>query len=197
MGQGLSQPSLQLQRTTSVKHSHNLSGTKTRTIQENKALLIQADQEEFTIMVCDDTLTCGWLVSEVIRLYSGPGNILGLRTYKNLEALDYWLMHFDRSLQPFKNKETLIAVFQEQCKLPMGPLQFVPIKYIGKGGFSKVVEVRKKETGMLYAIKIIKKEFLINEDKVHQILTERNILSRISNPFIVQMHWAYQTVILT
>lgn len=195
MGQGQSLPSLQLQRGKSIKHSHNLSGTKTRNIQESKLLIIQADNEEFPIMVNDDTLTCGWLISESIRLYSGPKTILSLKTSKNLEALDYWLMHFERSLQPFRNKETLIAVFQEVIEGPIRPSYFSPIKYIGKGGFSQVVEVRKKETAMLYAIKIIKKEFLISEDKVHQILTERNILSKISHPFIVQMHWAYQTVL--
>ena len=97
-------------------------------------------------------------------------------------------MNFERSLQPFKNKETLLPVFQEPVFNTMGPSHFFPIKYIGKGGFSKVLEVRKKDTGMLYAIKIIKKEFLINENKVNQILTERNILTSVSHPFIVKLH---------
>lgn len=195
MGQDLTHPSLQLQRVKSSKHSHNLSGTKTRPIQESKVLMIIADSQEFVIEVSDDTLTCGWLISEAIRLYSGTKNIIALKTSKNLEALDYWLMDFERSLQPFKNKEMLNPIFQDNHSHIISPSHFLPIKYIGKGGFSKVIEVRKKDTGMLYAIKIVKKEFLITEDKVHQILTERNILIRASSPFIVKLHWAYQTVI--
>ena len=97
-------------------------------------------------------------------------------------------MHFERSLQPFKNKEILITVFQSPINNIMGPSHFLPIKYIGKGGFSQVIEVRKHDTGMLYAIKIVKKEFLINEDKVHQLLTEKQILTKISHPFIIKMH---------
>jgi hypothetical protein len=194
MGQDLTHPSLQLQRVSSAKHTHNLSGTKMKSINENKILLIIADNEEFSIQVNDDTLTCGWLISEILRLYKGIKTIVGLRTSKNLEALDYWLMHFERSLQPFKSKETLIAVFEEPPAGPFGPCHFTPIKFIGKGGFSQVVEVRKKDTGMLYAVKIIKKDFLINEDKVHQILTEKSILINASHPFIVKLHWSYQTV---
>ena len=89
MGQDLTHPSLQLQRTNSVKHSHNLSGTKTRSIHENKTLIIIAENEEFSIQINDDTLTCGWLVSETIRLYNGNKTIIRLTTLKNLEALDY------------------------------------------------------------------------------------------------------------
>jgi hypothetical protein len=194
MGQDVSHPSLQLQRVGSVKHTHNLSGSKSKHIQETKILQIFAEEHQFFIEINDDTLTCGWLLSEAIRLYKGNLTLVGLRTAKNLEALDYWLMSFERSLQPFKNKEQLIALFQDPT-LPIGPLMFSPIKYIGKGGFSKVIEVRKKDTGMLYAIKITNKEFLISEDKVHQILTEKRILQKTSSPFVVKMHWAYQTVL--
>ena len=193
MGQELTHPSLQLQRGGSSKHTHNLSGSKTKQIYESKMLLILADNEEFSVQINEDTLTCGWLISETIRLYKGSKPIIGLRTFKNLEALDYWLMHFERSLQPFKNNDTLIAIFQEPSNR-IGPSAFLPIKYIGQGGFSKVIEVRKKDNGMIYAIKVINKEFLINEDKVHQILTEKAILQATSSPFIVKLHWAYQTV---
>ena len=74
---------------------------------------------------------------------------------------------------------------------------FEPIKLIGKGGFSRVVEVRKRDTGMLYAIKIMSKTFLVKEEKVQQILTERRIMIESSHPFIVKLHWAFQSVSAT
>ena len=43
---------------------------------------------------------------------------------------------------------------------------FVPIKVIGKGGFSRVIMVRKKDTGRIYAMKILNKNFIIQNDKV-------------------------------
>ena len=47
---------------------------------------------------------------------------------------------------------------------------------IGRGGFSKVVLARKIDTGRLYAIKILKKDQLVNENKIKPILSERNVL---------------------
>ena len=37
---------------------------------------------------------------------------------------------------------------------------FEQIRVIGRGGFSRVILARKKDTGRLYAIKIIKKDHL-------------------------------------
>lgn len=74
---------------------------------------------------------------------------------------------------------------------------FEPIKLIGRGGFSRVIEVRKRDTGCLYAVKAMSKEFLIGEEKVQQIRNEREILARTSHPFIVTLHWAFQTVCAT
>lgn len=49
-------------------------------------------------------------------------------------------------------------------------------KVIGKGGFSKVLLVRHKITGMLYAMKVMRKDKIKRDNKVLQIMTERRIL---------------------
>ena len=72
---------------------------------------------------------------------------------------------------------------------------FEIIKAIGKGGFSKVFEVRKKDTGMIYAMKVIDKKSTIETDKVQQMMCERNILSKILHPFIIKLHYAFQSVL--
>ena len=194
MGQDLTHPSLQLQRTNPSKHSHSLSGSKMKSIYENKTLIILVDGQEFLVQVNDSTLTCGWLVSETIRLCGENKNIIGLKSFRNFEAVDYWLMHFERSLQPFRNNEKFLPVFREPVSNSIGPDHFAPVKFIGKGGFSYVIEVRKKDTGMLYAAKTMKKESLIKEEKLSQVLSEKKILSSISYPFVVHLHWAFQTV---
>lgn len=109
------------------------------------------------------------------------------------DILDYNLTVYERSLTRFKDNEELIAVFSEQVNGEVSCQHFDAIKVIGKGGFSTVSQVRKKDTGQLYAVKTMDKEFVKNEDKVVQILTEKDIMSKTSHPFIVTMHWAFQT----
>src|SRR5574343_369776 len=145
MGQDISQPSLHLQRSVSSKHTHNLSGSKVKSVHETKTLIIQNKAEEYHIEISDDTMTCGWLLSESIRLLANSA-IIALRSSKNLEALDCWLMRFERNLMPFKNKEVLNPVYHTDPGPDVGPNSFVPIKYIGKGGFSNVIQVRKRDT---------------------------------------------------
>jgi hypothetical protein len=194
MGQDQSQPSLRLERYQRTRKLKQRSVEKPKGLATLKTLKILAETQEISIIVTDDTLTCGWLLSETIREYKGLGNISALKTLKGLEILDFWLTIFDRSLQPFKDNEKLVTVFEQQVSTEIQLSHFTPLKLIGKGGFSKVVMCRKKDTGNLYAIKVMSKEFVIKEEKVNQILTERNILIKCTNPFIVRLHWAFQSV---
>jgi Protein kinase domain len=194
MGQDQSQPSLRLQRNERKRNSKQRSVEKPKELATLKNILIIANTQEITIEVTDDTLTCGWLLSETIRAYTGTGTIVALKTAKKLEILDYWLNIFDRSLQPLKDNEKLIAVFDQPVSSDVQINHFIPLKVIGEGGFSKVVMAAKKDTGLLYAIKVMSKEFVIKEEKISQIITEKNILTKCFHPFIVELHWAFQSV---
>ena len=68
---------------------------------------------------------------------------------------------------------------------------FELVKVIGRGGFSRVLMARKKDTGRLYAMKILKKSKIIREKKVKPILSERAVLEKLDHPFIVKLHWAF------
>lgn len=52
---------------------------------------------------------------------------------------------------------------------------------------------RKKDTGRLYAIKILKKSRIAKERKIKPLLSERHVLEIINHPFVIKMHWAFQT----
>lgn len=97
-------------------------------------------------------------------------------------------------MQPFKDNEKLIAVFEYPVSFDVQLNHFIPLKVIGKGGFSKVVMGTKKDTGCLYAIKVMSKEFVLKEEKINQIITEKNILAKCFHPFIVKLYWAFQSV---
>ncbi|KAG8448390.1 hypothetical protein GDO86_015472 [Hymenochirus boettgeri] len=75
------------------------------------------------------------------------------------------------------------------------PAQFELLKVLGQGSFGKVFLVRKNigpDTGQLYAMKVLKKASLKVRDRVRTKM-ERDILVEVNHPFIVKLHYAFQT----
>ncbi|XP_068633832.1 ribosomal protein S6 kinase 2 beta [Battus philenor] len=75
------------------------------------------------------------------------------------------------------------------------PSQFELLKVLGEGSFGKVFLVRKvsgADTGTLYAMKVLKKATLKVRDR-ERTKMERNILVEMGHPFIVKLHYAFQT----
>ncbi|OAJ41001.1 hypothetical protein BDEG_24667 [Batrachochytrium dendrobatidis JEL423] len=70
---------------------------------------------------------------------------------------------------------------------------FELLKVIGKGSFGKVMQVRKKDTGRTYAMKIIKKAHIVERDEVSHTLAERNVLTKLQHPFIVPLKYSFQS----
>ncbi|KAJ3267416.1 hypothetical protein HDU76_011828, partial [Blyttiomyces sp. JEL0837] len=70
---------------------------------------------------------------------------------------------------------------------------FELLKVIGKGSFGKVMQVRKKDTGRIYAMKIIKKAHIVERDEVSHTLAERTVLAKIIHPFIVPIKFSFQS----
>lgn len=66
-------------------------------------------------------------------------------------------------------------------------------KVIGKGSFGRVMLVTKKDTGKQYAMKVVNKGKLIDHKKRHHTLTERYCLAELNSPFVVKLHYAFQT----
>merc|ERR1719498_735674 len=70
---------------------------------------------------------------------------------------------------------------------------FILIKVIGKGSYGKVMLVRKKQDSSVYAMKMLRKEHVVKRNQVEHTKTERNVLETVSHPFIVTLHYAFQT----
>ncbi|GAV90923.1 Pkinase domain-containing protein [Cephalotus follicularis] len=62
---------------------------------------------------------------------------------------------------------------------------FEIIKPISRGAFGRVFLARKRATGDLFAIKVLKKADMIRKNAVESILAERNILISVRMPFVV------------
>eukprot|EP00930_Biecheleria_cincta_P083759 TRINITY_DN73269_c0_g1_i1.p1 TRINITY_DN73269_c0_g1~~TRINITY_DN73269_c0_g1_i1.p1 ORF type:complete len:346 (-),score=54.02 TRINITY_DN73269_c0_g1_i1:22-1032(-) len=72
---------------------------------------------------------------------------------------------------------------------------FERLKVLGKGSYGKVFLVCHKQEGRrkLYAMKMLRKEHVMNRNQVEHTTTERRVLEHVSHPFIVHLHYAFQT----
>ncbi|ORY83642.1 kinase-like domain-containing protein [Protomyces lactucae-debilis] len=70
---------------------------------------------------------------------------------------------------------------------------FEPLKVLGKGGYGKVMLVKQKSTGRLFAQKQLKKASMIIRAKtIEYTKSERQILEDVRHPFIVKLFYAFQ-----
>lgn len=67
------------------------------------------------------------------------------------------------------------------------------LKVIGKGSFGKVMQVVKKDTKQIYALKTLRKQHIVSRLEVTHTLAERTVLARITNPFIVPLKFSFQS----
>jgi len=73
---------------------------------------------------------------------------------------------------------------------------FEIVSLIGKGSFGKVFLVKKKvgsDSGAVYAMKVLRKEAIFARKQVAHTKAEKTILAKIQHPFIIRLHWAFQT----
>ncbi|CAD8166532.1 unnamed protein product [Paramecium pentaurelia] len=75
----------------------------------------------------------------------------------------------------------------------VGPQDFAVLTQLGKGSFGQVYLVQKKGNTNYYAMKILIKRKLQAAGIVKYIQTERKILTYVTSPFIVKLHYAFQT----
>ena len=70
---------------------------------------------------------------------------------------------------------------------------FELLKVLGKGAFGKVMLAQKKDNKKIYAIKVLKKQEIIEQDQFEHTKAEKLILSHINHPFLVGLEYAFQT----
>lgn len=65
-------------------------------------------------------------------------------------------------------------------------------KIYGVGSYSKVVRAKKKDTGTVYALKIMDKKFITKENKTAYVKLERIVLDQLDHPGIVRLYFTFQ-----
>ncbi|KAF0718431.1 Aste57867_1695 [Aphanomyces stellatus] len=88
-----------------------------------------------------------------------------------------------------------VSVGEEKSNEPSkaNPSDFELLVVVGQGAFGKVIQVRHKPTGDIYAMKIMSKGYLVKKNYIVNMQTERDIMTKVDHPFLIKLKYAFQS----
>ncbi|KAL7108057.1 hypothetical protein ACP275_06G091400 [Erythranthe tilingii] len=90
--------------------------------------------------------------------------------------------------QPQRSKSFAFRAPQENFNIQDFELE----KIYGVGSYSKVVRAKKKDTGTVYAMKIMDKKFITKENKTAYVKLERIVLDQLDHSGVVRLFFTFQ-----
>lgn len=77
-------------------------------------------------------------------------------------------------------------------KLKVNVKDFTTFRVLGRGGFGAVHACRKKNSGMIYAMKCINKKLVKVKSALDNVMEERNVLTMLKSKFVTNLKYALQ-----
>lgn len=71
---------------------------------------------------------------------------------------------------------------------------FEILKVVGQGAFAKVFQVRKIGSSEIFAMKVMRKDKIVEKNHAGYMKAERDILTKVDHPFIVQLRYSFQVM---
>ncbi|KAJ5051815.1 uncharacterized protein L3040_001586 [Drepanopeziza brunnea f. sp. 'multigermtubi'] len=68
------------------------------------------------------------------------------------------------------------------------------LRVVGKGAFGKVRIVERKDTGLTFALKYIRKDEVVRSESVRNIIRERRMLEHLNYQFICNLRYSFQDI---
>ncbi|CAD8045285.1 unnamed protein product [Paramecium primaurelia] len=133
--------------------------------------------------------------TEVDQIQQELNKICQFQTVSKNIPYDYYLTIPDLTLDVFKGITLQLQPLYTQpiTTKRVGLKDFTLVKCIGVGGFSRVYMVRKRDNGKFYALKLIDKKFILDNQKEIIVQNERDIMVQMENQFITPLHYAFET----
>jgi hypothetical protein len=131
-----------------------------------------------------------WLLNQYLKKQiSNPRfdnkSVVCLRTRGQELKYDYLLTKMEAKLSLFPNKITLETYHSTPCPPENEFSCFECIGLLGSGGFGNVLAARRKDTGEIFAMKVISKEKFQKHQAEVYVFEEKNILMELDHPFLV------------
>ncbi|CAM0905001.1 unnamed protein product [Alopecurus aequalis] len=114
----------------------------------------------------------------------------------NLRPEDLWALHsLPVSPKPHKRDNSSWKAIEKIVETgeKIGLKHFKPVKPLGCGDTGSVHLVELQGSGELFAMKAMDKSVMMNRNKVHRAIIEREIYSLLDHPFLPTLYTSFQT----
>ena len=111
-----------------------------------------------------------------------------------IDIQEYIVNKGEINLEAYATNAGLTAFFKKHQKYKESSLDnFEILQLIGKGRGSMVFTAKSKEDNKVYALKIIDKVYIIENNLLDEVILEKNILCSFDNPFFAELQYYFQT----
>ncbi|CAK59888.1 unnamed protein product (macronuclear) [Paramecium tetraurelia] len=133
--------------------------------------------------------------TEEVQIQEEINKICQFYTTQKIIPYDYYLSLPNLPLNVFQGVTLQLQPLNTQSLYgkKVSLRDFTLVKCIGVGGFSRVYLVRKRDDGKFYALKLIDKNFIMENQKEVIVQNERDVMVNVNNEFITPLHFAFET----